>query len=37
MGKDLTENRDLKEAGEQGYKYLEEEHSKYRKLQVQRP
>lgn len=30
-------NRDLKEAREHKYKYLEEEHSRYSKLKVQRP
>lgn len=37
MGKDLSHNRNLKEAGEQGHHYLEEEHSRYTKLKVQRP
>lgn len=30
------DNRDLKEVREQGYKYLEKKHSRYRKFKVER-
>lgn len=32
IGKDLTDNTDLKEMRKQGYKYLEKEHSRHKKL-----